>query len=441
MIRFYNGLCAAILVFASQHSCLAADWPQWMGEKRDGVWRETGILEKFPEGGPAIKWRVPISGGYAGPAVANGRVFVMDFVRSAGDATPSPDVRSEVQGKERVLCLNAASGKEIWKHEYDCPYRISYASGPRCTPTVDGGKVYTLGAEGNLFCLDAAKGKVLWSKDLRKEYKAETPQWGFTGHPLVDGEKLICLVGGPGSVAVAFDKNTGKEIWKSITAKEAGYAPPTMIEAGGRKQLLIWHAEELCSLNPESGKQYWSIPLKPMYGMSIMAPRKFEDYLYAGGIGEVSVLLRLAKDKPAAEEVWRGEKTSSVYSVCSTPIIDDDGTLYGVCQRGQLRGVDLATGNRLWESLQPTTGGRPQNSGTAFLVKNEERFFLFNETGDLIIARLSPKGYEEISRAHLLEPTSDAFGRLVVWSHPAFAQKCIFARNDKEIVCASLAKE
>ena len=115
--------------------------------------------------------------------------------------------------------------------------------------------------------------------------------------------------------------------------------------------------------------------------------------------------------------------------------------MYGVCQRGQLRAVELATGNRLWDTLKPTTGGdRPLSSGTAFLVKNGERYFIFSETGDLIIAHLSPKGYEEISRTHLLDPTSDCFGRSVVWSHPAFADKCIFARNDKEIVCASLAK-
>ncbi|MCE9528521.1 MAG: PQQ-like beta-propeller repeat protein, partial [Planctomycetales bacterium] len=219
-----------------------------------------------------------------------------------------------------------------------------------------------------------------------------------------------------------------------------GYSSPSIIEAGGQRQLLIWHPEALSSLDPESGKEYWSVPLKPMYGMSIMAPRKFGDLLYAGGIGEVSVLLKLAKDKPAAEVVWRGDNQSSVYSVCSTPLVDDDGTMYGVCQRGQLRGIEFATGKRLWETLKPTTGERPLSSGTAFLVKNGDRHFLFSETGDLIIAHLSPKGYEEQSRTHLLEPTGDAFGRFVVWSHPAFAEKCIFVRNDKEIVCASLAK-
>src|SRR5262249_15098833 len=149
------------------------------------------------EGGPKVLWRVGIAGGYAGPAVANGKVYVTDFststdVRKASD----PQKRPKLTGKERVHCLDARTGKEIWKHEYDCTYGISSPAGPRCTPTVDGGRVYTLGAVGNLVCLDADKGSVIWSKDLPKEYKTPTPMWGFAGHPLVDGKKLICLVGG-----------------------------------------------------------------------------------------------------------------------------------------------------------------------------------------------------------------------------------------------------
>ena len=141
---------------------------------------------------------------------------------------------ARTQGKERVLCLEAKTGKEVWKHEYDCTYEVSYPAGPRCTPTVHDGKVYALGTEGNLYCLDAKKGAVLWSKDFKKDYGAKTPIWGHCGHPLVDGKKLICTVGGKGSVVVAFDKDSGKELWKALDATELGYSPPTMITAGGR---------------------------------------------------------------------------------------------------------------------------------------------------------------------------------------------------------------
>src|SRR5262245_55082612 len=182
-------------------SAVADDWPQWLGPGRDDVWKETGIIERFGAGGANIKWRVPISGGYSGPAVAGGKVFVTDYVRAGGDASNDPGARAELRGNERVLCLAADTGKLLWKHEYECPYKISYPSGPRTTPTVAGGKVYTLGAEGHLFCLDAESGRVFWWKELKKAYQIEAPMWGFCGHPLVDGNKLFCLVGGPGSVA------------------------------------------------------------------------------------------------------------------------------------------------------------------------------------------------------------------------------------------------
>src|SRR5262249_12627882 len=163
----------------------------------------------------------------------------------------------------------AADGKLLWKHEYECAYQISYPGGPRCTPAVHDGKVYALGAMGHLCCLDAATGRPAWSKDLMKGYATRPPTWGCCGHPLVDGRKLLCLVGGKGSVAVAFDKDRGQELWKALSAEKPGYSPPTLIEAGGRRQLLIWHSEALNSLDPETGAVYWSQPLAPQYGMSI----------------------------------------------------------------------------------------------------------------------------------------------------------------------------
>ncbi len=426
-------------------ACLAGnsagdDWPQWLGPQRDSVWRETGIVEKFPEEGLPIKWRAPLAGGYGGPAVANQRVYVMDYLRTDGDASNNPGTRNELTGQERVHCLDVETGDKLWMHAYDRPYQISYPAGPRATPTVNDGKVYTLGAEGDLYCLDAETGEVAWSKQLRDEYQAETPIWGFCGHPLVVGDKLFCIVGGEGSVAVAFNKHTGEEIWRALTAREPGYAPPTLIEAAGVPQLLIWHAESLNSLNPDTGEVYWSIPLEPDYGMSIMAPRRDGDYLFASGIGNVGALIELGSDEPSAEIVWRGDSSNAVYCANSTPFIEE-GTIYGCCCRqGQFRAVNLETAERLWETFEPTTGDRRAGHGTAFIVKHENEFFLFSETGDLIRARLSPDGYEELDRFHVLEPTGEAFGRKVLWSHPAFANKCMYARNDQEIVCVSLAQ-
>ncbi len=440
-MRLLPAFLASAALLAIPCPSLAEDWPQWMGPNRDGRWNEAGVVETLPEGGPKVLWRAEVAGGYSGPAVAKGRVYLTDYVRTAGEPVNDPSGRPELSGQERVLCFDAKTGRQLWKHEYDCPYNISYPAGPRATPTVADGKVYTLGAEGDLLCLDAEKGNVLWQKQLKQDFGIEAPIWGFCAHPLVDGDKLICLVGGEGSVAVAFDKNTGRELWRALSAKEPGYCPPSIIEHGGVRQLLIWHPESLNSLNPETGEVYWSQPLAPDYGMSIMAPRLAGDLLFASGIGAVAAVFQLDAAKPAATEVWRGDRSNAVYCANSTPLIED-GVIYGAdCDKGSLRAVSLADGKILWETFKPTTGERRAGHGTAFIVKNGDRYFLFNEKGELIIAKLTPVDYYEVSRAKLLEPTGEAFGRSVVWSHPAFADRCIFARNDRELVCASLAAE
>ena len=374
-----------------------------------------------------------------GPAVAQGRVFVADFV--TGEILhPSASRRDKLVGTERVVCLAAETGKILWKNESPGTYNISYPYGPRVTPTVDGDRVYTLGAMGKLLCLRVADGAVVWSKELTKAYDCETPLWGFAGHPLVDGDKLICLVGGEGSVAVALDKRTGKELWRALSAREPGYCPPTMIEAGGTRQLLIWHVASVNSLNPETGDLYWSQELEPSYDMAIATPRRDGPYLFVGGIVMKSMLLKLDAGTPSAEVVWRGQKDRGIGPTLSTPFLEN-GHMYGIDMGGDLCCVKLDTGEHLWSTYAATTGNRRTNHASAFLVKQADRFFIFNEKGELIIARLSPQGYEEVSRVKILEPLSKSEGREVVWSHPAYAEKCIFARNDKQIVCYELAAE
>jgi outer membrane protein assembly factor BamB len=424
----------------------ADDWPQYMGPNRDDVWRETRIIETFPEGGPKIRWRIPVNPGYTGPAVVGGKVFVMDRVLAEGaknhDESLFPHRPPKgIPGTERVLCFNAADGKQLWKHEYDCAYTVSYPNGPRCTPTVQDGVVYTLGAEGHLFCLKADTGNVVWSKDFGKEYGAKPPIWGHSAHPLVDGNKLICVVGGDGSVAVAFDKNTGKELWRALSAKEQGYAAPVIYTVNGQRQLIIWHAESVNGLDPETGKVFWTEPAVTYMGMSIATPRASGDKLFITAYPSVAMMLKL---DPGTEAIaWKGDKKNAFYSVFSTPHFEN-GYLYGVnsgmTNAGMITCIKAETGERVWESLKAHGSKKPEGSAEIFMVKNGDRWFLANEKGDLIIAKLSPQGYDEVSRAHLLEPTSSAFAkRDVVWSHPAFADKCAFMRNDKEMICVDLA--
>ena len=426
----------------------ADDWPQWMGPRRDGVWRETGIVKSFPVGGPKERWRVKIGGGYAGPAVVEGRVFVTDKQLFQGETNPeNPFARDRRQATERVVCLNDADGTVIWKHEYDCPYTVSYPAGPRTTPVVQDGRVYTLGSEGHLFCLTADQGKVVWSKNLQKDYGHEqTPVWGFSANPLLDGNRLICLVGGQGTAVVAFNKDTGEELWRALDSSGEhgpGYSSPVIIEAGGQRQLIVWHPSALCSLVPETGKVLWQQPFTSKSGLSVAMPQVSGDKLFISAFYDGSLLMQLDANRPAASVVWKrsgkSEKiTDSLHCLISTPFIEGNH-IYGVCSYGELRCLDLKTGDRLWSTFEATSK-ESARWGTAFLVKQEDRFFLFSEQGDLIIAKLSPEKYEEICRAHLLEPTGPSQRREVVWSHPAFAHRNVYARNDREIVSVSLAE-
>jgi outer membrane protein assembly factor BamB len=445
-------LVVAIIVWTSVAG--AADWPQWMGVNRDGVWTETGILKAFPKGGPKILWRVPVGGGYAGPAVADGKVYVADKVttsRVGGPKDPFAGSKTPVCVHERILCLSAKTGKEFWKHEYEVMYQISYPAGPRCTPLVHAGLVYTLGAMGDLLCLNADSGKVIWAKNFPKDYGVKAPQWGFAGHPVVHKNLLICLVGGNGSTVVAFDTLTGREVWRALSAPEPGYNSPVLIEAGRTTQLVVWTPKGLYGLNPETGTTHWHTALVPDHAMSIMSPRKDGEYLFVAGLKNIGLTLRLDPDKPEVTEVWRGKgepnPTTGVYPINMTPFVEG-GVVYGADQPGMFRAVELTTGKRLWCTFRPVFGEEKLEDfkggacGTVFVVKNGDRFFLFAETGDLVIAHLTPKGYEEISRTHLLAPTTEAMNhRKAVWTHPAFADRCVFARNDEELVCASLATE
>jgi outer membrane protein assembly factor BamB len=419
----------------------ADDWPQWLGPQRDGIWRETGIVDKFPPGDVKIRWRTAIGPGYAGAAVANGRVYITDRVLPAGVKNPdNPMMRAKdkIPGQERVHCLNEADGKILWTYSYDCPYTISYPLGPRTTPNVYAGNVYTLGAEGHLACLNAESGSLVWAHELKKDYGIKPPIWGFSAHLLVDGNKVYCMVGGKGTAVVAFDKDTGKEIWRALTSMQTGYCPPMIYEAGGKRQLIAWHGEAINGLDPDTGKVYWTLPdVRPYAGMSISTPRKRDDLMFVTAAMTTAVMLRLDSDKPP-KVVWKGDKkTTGVYSVFSTPLFEN-GYVYGSDNDGVFRCVKAATGERVWETMAPNNGKKAR-SGDTFIIKNGDRFFLVNEKGDLIIAHLSPKGYEELSRTHLLDPISKAWGRPVLWSHPAFANRSVYMRNDKEIICASLA--
>ena len=225
----------------------ADDWPQWRGADRLGVWAETGIVDQLPDQ-LRVAWRVPIGSGYSGPAVADGRVFVTDWAEDPQSRT--------MDGTERALALDELTGEVLWTREWPTTYRMlqaSYAIGPRATPTVDGDRVYVVGATGTLLCLDSATGELMWRTDYVEDYGTFVPTWGISSAPLVDGDRLIAVVGGePDALVVAFDKHTGDELWRVLqVVGELGYGQPVIYEAGGVRQLIVWHPGALVAL--ESG--------------------------------------------------------------------------------------------------------------------------------------------------------------------------------------------
>ena len=234
---------------------------------------------------------------------------------------------------------------------------VSYAVGPRATPTVDGDRVYIVGATGRLFCFDVETGGILWQKDFVAEYGTRVPVWGIVSAPLVENDLLITVVGGlPDALVIAFDKYTGEEQWRAIeVGAEMGYAQPVIFEAGGARQLIIWHPEALTSLNPETGERYWEQPWEVSMGVTVATPVRSGEYLLVSQFFKGSLMMRLNQDRPDATRLWQGQSrselpgdTDTLHAMVTTPLIIGD-YIYGVGSYGELRGLDARTGDLIWE--------------------------------------------------------------------------------------------
>ena len=433
-------LAVGALVLAGADAVRADDWPEFRGEGRLGVWRESRILATFPADGLKARWRMPVKAGYSGPAVAGGRVFATDWELTRG-----------MRGVERALAFDEATGRVLWTVEWEADYAgVMWETGPGATPTVDGDRVYVLGRTGVLSALGVADGELLWRRDYGEDFGVDRMRWGydwgFASAPLVDGERLICLVGGAQDArVVAFDKLTGEEIWRALPGDEdLGVAQPIIVEAGGARQLIVWNPEEVAALDPLTGDLYWRQPYTVGGAMTVAVPVQVGSQLFFTTFYDGPLMLTLNQDRPAASVAWKGSSNSEIlteglHAVLATPVVDG-GYIYGICSYGQLRCLDAATGERIWETQEATVERRRWVSG--FMVRHGDRVFINNDRGDLIISRLRPSGYEEISRTHLITPTSVPGNRrelrYVNWVHPAYANRHVYIRNDEELVAWSL---
>lgn len=418
----------------------SSDWPEFRGPGRTGEWKAEGLVANFDGLSDPLPrvWSAPVGAGYSGPTVAGDGVYLMD--RGPADAG------GEI---ERIVCVDRATGAARWTHAYPCVYRdVDYAFGPRTSVTIREGKAYALGMMGHLHCLDAGTGQVLWAKDLAESYRIRMPIWGLSSSPLVEGDLLVVQVSAPedGACFVGLDRHTGAERWRAF-ADRGSYVSPQIIRQAGRPVLIAWTGQRVAGMDPATGAVHWEIPTPPNK-MPINVPgpvfdaggtRMFLSVFYDG-----SRLIELGGTELTAREIWRrqgvNERTTDALHCMISPPYIRGAHVYGIDSYGQLRCLDLATGERVWENLTAIPQGR---WGTGFLAPQGDRTWIVTERGDLVIARLSPEGYEEIDRARLIEPTTPLRQRpegTVLWSYPAFAGTRIYVRNDRELICVDLGK-
>lgn len=418
-------ISTGLVFFLAETASRAEDWPQFRGRERDGVWHEKGLLKSFPPGGLKVRWRKPVGWGCSTPVIAHGRVFVSDAALNRPVA------------KERMQCFAEETGELLWTHAYEVSYPEwafvhGQGGGPCSTPIAEGERIYFTGSSGEVSCLDAESGGLIWGRNLGKEYTVRVLE--CRASPLIDGNLLIVpAYGKPGAALVALDKADGKELWKALDETVAS-SSPVIVNAGGARQLIFWTGASVTSLNPATGEIFWREPVVTSSNDSISTPVVDGHHLLISGL-----MMELGADKPTARVLWPGRLvgTRHILSHTSTPVLQGDH-VYSARSSGELVCLEAATGRQVWGAKDVTT---MRNGSSIHLAPCGDFMYLFTDRGDLILARLTPQGYDEISRAHLIEPTTPFAGPKMAWTPPAFANGHVFARNDEEVVCASLAAE
>jgi outer membrane protein assembly factor BamB len=416
----------AMVAIATLLDCLAScvsaeDWPRWRGPRGDGTWNAPLLPEVWPKSGLKRIWRQQIGAGYAGVVVAGTKVFTMDR-------------QTQPQELERVLCLDAATGSVLWTHDYPVAYgKLDYGNGPRAAPTVFDNRVYTLGAVGHVSCLDAASGELVWLHDMIGDFGARLPEWGFAASPVIFDNLVIIHTGAePDGCFIAFDRLTGKEVWRGL-ADSAGYCTPIVIEHAGRPVLVCWTPENVHGLDPHTGRIFWSVPYKVTYGVSIATPIFQEETVFVSGYWEGAKAIRLGHEASQHELAWQENRW--LRGLMSQPLYRR-GYAYMLDKQHGLICFELKSGKKIWDDAsRMTPRGRNPHASLVWLNSgNEDRAIILNADGDLILARLNPTGYLEQSRTNIISPSE---GR-PIWAHPAYAGSFVYARNDREILCRSL---
>lgn len=385
----------------------AQDWPRWRGMNGDGRWNPEGLPADFANKEPQPMWKTNIGAGFGGVTVSQGRVYVMDRLKTPKEV-------------ERVLCFDAESGKELWKHEWEVSYgSMDYATGPRTSVNISEGRAYALGATGVAVCLDATTGKAIWEANTVETCGAKVPTWGFAASPVLDVDRVLLHVGAKDGSVIALDKKSGKEVWRGGPDK-AGYCTPEIISHAGARQLIDWGPEHVQSLNPDTGAVNWVYPYKITYGVSIAQPLFHDGVLMVSGYWHGAKAFRLGT---GVELLWENE--TDICGLMSAPLFKD-GVVYMLDKNRGLQAFELKTGKILW-SDDNTLTPKDRNPQMSLVWMNEPKNLaaLLNADGELVYVTLTPEKREERARWQIIGKT---------WAHPAFAGSRVFARSDKELV-------
>lgn len=313
----------------------------------------------------------------------------------------------------------------------------------RASVTIDNNRAFALGAMGHLHVFDAKTGEIVWKKDLNEIYKIEMPIWGIAAAPLIYGDLVILHIGGAdGACIVALDKNTGEKKWKSLRDR-AQYTAPVIVKQGEQDVLVCWTGDSVAGLDPEIGKVFWRVVMTPRnMPIGISTPVVEGDRLFVTSFYDGSLMLELDQREPKVKELWRRRgvnerDTDALQSIIATPLFEGD-YIYGVDSYGELRCLKAENGDRVWEDLTATPKARWSN---IHMITHEDEVWMFNERGELLIGKLSPEGFTEIDRTRLIEPTEEQLRMRggVCWSHPAFANRHVFVRNDNELAAFDLS--
>ena len=406
-------LIAAILWLAAavttSHVSSAADWPQFLGPQRNGSIVQPNLAKTWPKEGPGTVWQHKVGQGFGGPVVSAGKLIIFH----------------RVDDKEIVECLDARTGAPLWKGDYPARYRddFGFEEGPRATPAIADGRVFTFGANGDFTAWNLANGTKLWSIDTRTQFKTGKGVFGIACSPLVEGNAVILNIGGKdGAGIVAFDVASGQVLWKA-TDDEASYASPVATTLGGKRRILVITREVLVVLNAADGKVVFRHGWRPPMSASVSAatPLVIGDLIFiSASYGTGASLLRFKEDAP--EIIWSKDEVLSAHYATA---VQHDGFLYGFDGRQEqgceMRCVELKTGKILWSE----SGFK---AGTVTLANDQ--LLVMTERGELIQAPASPTGFKPTQRAQILP--------FVVRAHPALADGYFYARSKDKLVCVDL---